>query len=227
MTTHALVLQQRELAPGAVELRFHIAGPDGAPVTEFDSVHDKRIHLIVVRHDLTGFWHVHPAELGGGTWSAHLTLPDPGRYRVFADIAPTGAEPTTISADLLVTGKSRPRPLPEPGRVSAVGAYEVELDGELEPGTHSPLTLTVRRDGQPVTDLQPYLGAYGHLVALRTGSLDYLHVHPDGQPGDGVTAAGPDIGFHAAVGAAGTYRLFLDFRHHDTVHTAQFTATTR
>src|SRR5438477_3662407 len=55
--------------------------------------------------------------------------------------------------------------------------------------------LQVAQDGY----LQPYLGAYGHLVALRDGDLAYLHVHPDGAPGDGRTAAGPDVVFHAEV----------------------------
>ncbi len=84
--------------------------------------------------------------------------------------------------------------------------------------------MTVSRNGQPVTDLQPYLAAYGHLVALRDGDLAYLHVHPDGGPGDGHTTAGPGITFYATVPAGGDYRLFLDFKHGGTVHTAAFTA---
>ncbi|MDP9870255.1 hypothetical protein J2S55_009521 [Streptosporangium brasiliense] len=79
------------------------------------------------------------------------------------------------------------------------------------------------KDGKPVTDLQPYLGAYGHLVALRTGDLAYLHVHPDGEPGDGRTAPGPEITFYAEVPSRGDYRLFLDFQHEGTVRTADFT----
>jgi hypothetical protein len=86
------------------------------------------------------------------------------------------------------------------------------------------VTLTVSRDGVPVTDLQPYLGAYGHLVALRDGDLAYLHVHPDGTPGDGRTAAGPQITFYAEVPSNGAYRLFLDFQHRGVVRTAEFTA---
>jgi hypothetical protein len=74
-----------------------------------------------------------------------------------------------------------------------------------------------------VTDLQPYLGAYGHLVALRTGDLAYLHVHPDGTPDNGMTAPGPDVTFWATAPSAGDYRLFLDFRHGDVVRTAEFT----
>jgi hypothetical protein len=86
------------------------------------------------------------------------------------------------------------------------------------------VTLRVSRDGKAVTDLQPYLGAYGHLVALRDGDLAYLHVHPDGEPGDGRTAAGPDVTFYAEVPSGGAYRLYLDFQHAGKVHTAEFTA---
>ncbi len=89
-----------------------------------------------------------------------------------------------------------------------------------------PLTLTVARDGEPVTDLQPYLAAYGHLVALRVGDLGYLHVHPEGAPGDGVTAPGPEITFMAVAPSDGVYRLYLDFLHDGVVRTAEFTVRT-
>ena len=79
------------------------------------------------------------------------------------------------------------------------------------------------RGGTPVTDLQPYLAAYGHLVALRQGDLAYLHVHPDGAPGDGRTEPGPAIVFHTTAPSDGTYRLFLDFKHGGVVRTAEFT----
>jgi hypothetical protein len=82
----------------------------------------------------------------------------------------------------------------------------------------------VRKDGEPVTDLQPYLGAYGHLVALREQDMAYLHVHPDGAPGDGSTHSGPGVTFYAEVPTTGAYRLFLDFRHDGVVRTADFTA---
>lgn len=97
------------------------------------------------------------------------------------------------------------------------------LDGQLTPGKSSELTLTVTKDGKPVTDLQPYLAAYGHLVALRSGDLAYLHVHPEGEPGDGTTNPGPDITFFATAPSAGPYRLFLDFKHNNVVRTAEFT----
>ena len=81
------------------------------------------------------------------------------------------------------------------------------------------------RDGEPVTDLEPYLGAYGHLVALRGGDLAYLHVHPEGVPGDGVTEPGPDVVFFAEVPSPDRYHLYLDFKHEGVVRTAAFTVT--
>ncbi|GAA2466355.1 hypothetical protein GCM10023100_74820 [Actinocorallia cavernae] len=81
-------------------------------------------------------------------------------------------------------------------------------------------------DGHPVGDLQPYLGAYGHLVALRAGGLAYLHVHPSGEPGDGTTKPGPEVSFTVTAPTAGRYRLFFDFQHEGKVRTAAFTVHT-
>jgi hypothetical protein len=214
------------LTPGTTEdFTFKIIGPDGAPVTAFDIEHDKRMHLIVVRRDTSDFQHVHPEMAADGTWSVPLTLAAGGSYRAFADFAPTGGEATTLGADLAAPGTFEPVQHIS-SRLAHVDGYTVELAGELVPGQGSPLTLTVSRDGVPVTDLQPYLGAYGHLVGLREGDLAYLHVHPDGTPGDGSTPAGPQIEFVAEVPSAGSYRLFLDFQHGGVVHTADFTVST-
>lgn len=206
-------------------LRLRVLGPDGAPVTDYTPTHDKDLHLILVRRDLSGFQHLHP-ELGpDGVWEVPVRVPAAGQYQVFADFQPAGRdEALTLGADLPAPGLYEPTPLPAASRAATVDGYTVTLDGDLVPGTSSPLTLTVTKDGAPVTDLQPYLSAYGHLVALREGDLAYLHVHPDGQPGDGRTNPGPRIAFHIEVPSAGSYRLFLDFQHQGVVRTAAFTA---
>ncbi|MBE1532488.1 hypothetical protein [Actinomadura algeriensis] len=205
------------------DFSFTINGPDGKPVTGFEPLHGKRLHLIVARRDLSGFQHLHPT-LAGGVWTVPLTLRDAGVYRFFTDFKPTGAERQyTLGTDVTVPGDLKPVPLPEPEQVAKVDGYEVRLAGGLVPGQSSELTLSVRKDGEPVTDLQPYLEAYGHLVALRAGDLAYLHVHPDGEPGDGETKPGPEITFFAEAPSAGAYRLYLDFKHGDEVRTAEFT----
>ncbi len=204
---------------------FAITGSDGRAVTAFDVEHDERMHLVVVRRDTTGYQHVHPRMDPDGTWTVPLALPAAGSYRAFADFTPTGGPALTLGTDLAVPGSFAPV-THEPSRTAVIDGYEVSLDGELTAGQASPLTLTVRRDGQPVTDLQPHLAAFGHLVVLREGDLQYLHVHPDGAPGDGRTAAGPQVRFVAEVPDRGDYRLFLDFRHADVVRTAEFTLAT-
>ena len=207
------------------EFSFQITGPDGRPVTGFDVEHEKRMHLIVVRRDTAGFQHVHPAMAADGTWTVPLTLTQAGSYRAFADFTPTGGAGTTLGVDLAAAGEFQPVSY-APSRVAAVDGYQVRLDGELAPGQTSKVTVTVTKDGNDVTDLQPYLGAYGHLVALRGGDLAYLHVHPDGTPGDGTTKSGPGVTFYAEVPSSGTYRLFLDFQHQGKVRTAEFTVPT-
>ncbi|MGR6963997.1 hypothetical protein ACU610_06020 [Geodermatophilus sp. URMC 61] len=210
-------------AGAATSVSFRVLGPDGRPVTAYDTAHDEDLHLIAVRRDLTGYQHVHPDLAADGTWSVPLDL-SAGSWRLFADFDPAGEDPALVlGADVAVAGDQVPQPLPEPSTTASVDGYTVTLNGRLTPGAESQLTLSVSRDGRPVTDLQPYLAAYGHLVALRDGDLAYLHVHPAGEPGDGTTQPGPDITFYATAPSAGDYRLFLDFQHGDVVRTAEFT----
>jgi hypothetical protein len=223
---YTLVAQTTTVTPGKpVDFRFTVTGPDGAPVTDYTPTHDKKLHFIVVRRDMTGFQHLHPTELGNGTWAVRLTLPTAGPYRAFADFAPHGArQAMTLGMDLSAPGAYQPRALPAPSRSASVDGYTLTLDGELRAGRSSRLTFTVSRNGTPVADLQPYLAAYGHLVVLRADDLAYLHVHPDGAPGDNRTTPGPQVTFFAEVPGPGPYRLFLDFQHQNTVRTAEFTA---
>ena len=218
---YTLALQDKVSQAGrGKEISFVIEGPDG-PVTAYDVLHEKRLHFIAVRRDFAGFQHVHPKFADNGTWTTALDL-TPGQWRVFADFKPSGGEALTLGSDLSVPGRTDPATGGQTTRTASVDGYTVELTGDLVAGEHSMLKLQVSRDGRPVTDLQPYLGAYGHLVALRGGDLAYLHVHPDGEPGDGKTDPGPEIEFGAEVPSEGEYHLYLDFKHDGVVRTAQF-----
>ena len=94
-----------------------------------------------------------------------------------------------------------------PVATTTTDGYEVELAAERSDTGEVTAELTVRRDGQPVTDLEPYLGAKGHLVAMRTGDLAYAHVHPV----DGDDEAPGAVTFDAELSSAGRYGLFFDF----------------
>jgi hypothetical protein len=214
-----LELGQTEVERGTpAELSFQILGADGAAVTDFDVEHERRMHLIVVRRDLTGFQHLHPEMSADGTWRTSLTLPEAGSYRVFADFARDGVS-QTLGADLAVDGDANYKPLPEDStKARTETGYEVELAGASSvAGEENELAFTVARNGKPV-DVQPYLGAGGHLVALREGDLAFLHVHPL----EGSSAA-EGIKFLTEFPTQGRYRLFVQFKHDGRVHTAAFT----
>ncbi|MDV6272399.1 hypothetical protein R3Q06_02690 [Rhodococcus erythropolis] len=223
---YTLELTTSEAAVGSnVPLQFRILDSAGTPLTRYTDTHDKQLHLIVVGSDLTGFQHVHPELVEYGNWYVSVDFAHPGDYRVFADFTPDGGDGITLSADVRVVGSYEPRPLPAAATATTVDGYTVSIEGAAHAGQTSKLTLSVSRDGIPVTDLRPYLAAYGHLVALSASGLAYLHFHPDGYPGDGVTPAGPAITFYANVPSAEDYRLFLDFKHGEVVRTAEFTLT--
>ena len=212
--------------PGvSTELAFAITGSDARPVTAFDVEHERAMHLVVVRRDAAGFQHLHPVLGPDGVWRVPLTLPAAGVYRAYADFVPTGGPPLVLGVDLFAPGDFAPIGFP-PSRVAQVDGYQVRLDGELVPGGSSQVFATVSLDGTAVTDLEPYLGAFGHLVVLRQGDLSFLHVHPSAVTPAPADRAGPGVAFTADVPTAGGYRLFFEFRHRDAVRTAEFTVAT-
>ena len=203
-----VVVEQPELRRGRTEpLRFRIVDEQGRTLRDFDVEHEKRMHLILARRDLTGFQHLHPSQAPDGTWSTSVRLDAAGSYRLLADFSREGA-PRTLGADLRVDGEADLRPLPAPSATAVSdGGHDVRLDA-----SGSDLRFDITRDGAPVRT-QPYLGAGGHLVALREGDLAFLHVHPTGD--------GP--AFAVEFPTPGRYRLFLQFKHAGRVHTVAFT----
>ena len=194
------------------ELAFRIVGRRGHTLRDFDVEHTKRMHFIVVRRDMTGFQHLHPTQNADGSWSVPVTLRDAGSYRVFADFSIDGRA-QTLADDLLVDGTVRSRALPAPASSANVDGMKVTLtERPSRAGAESGLGFTVTRNGKPVA-IEDYLGAKGHLVALREGDLAFLHVHPDEN----------NLKFMAEFPTAGTYRLFLQFQVDGRVHTAAFT----
>ena len=177
----------------------------------------------MVRTDGTEFRHVHPTMDGRGVWSLPWEWKTAGTYRIYADIVPAATgQNITLTRLVQAGGEFTPA---QPGPVSSaddVGGFEVALTGTLSASEQAMLKVTVTRDGKPVTTLEPYLGSYGHLVALREGDLAYLHVHPQGQEPRPGTVSGPDVEFMTEAPTPGRYLLYLDFQVEGKVHTAEF-----
>ena len=222
-------LSQIEL-PRATEakLGFRILDEEGTAVTDFEVEHAREMHLILARRDLTGFQHLHPKMNGEGTWSTPVTLREPGSYRVFADFN-HGGESLTLATDIAVDGEADYRGLPlEQTETATTSGYEVQVEGAAaNAGEETELAFSVGRNGQSV-QAEPYLGAGGHLVALREGDMAFLHVHPvEGDHGEEHAHEGDEsaeaIRFVTEFPSEGGYRLFLQFKHQGQIHTAEFT----
>ncbi len=217
---YRLVPTSPVLDPDGGRFSFQIQDQTGEPITGYEELHERQLHLIVVSRDLTEFHHVHPQLDRTGTWVIELPALRPGPYRAITDFWVTDGPRLALGVDLQVPGDNQPAVLAHPSTISRVDGYDVTLAATTGPTGEMTATLTVRRDGQAVQP-EPYLGANGHLVAIRAGDLAYAHVHPDEDadhdPED------RSVRFEANLDSAGRYGLFFDFRHNGAVHTATFT----
>ena len=213
----------RFIAGETTNFRFTVFTDDGKPVTDFARNHDRRMNLVVVRRDMSGYQHLFPIMAPDGTWSVSLRLDRPGTYRAFAEFLPGSATaPVILGVDLDVPGLVEPAPIPKISSVAKVDDYSVVGTGDLVAGSVSQLWMHVIRDDVPVTDLDTYLGNGGRLVILREGDLAYLQVRPITGPRRDTT-----IGFEVEAPSAGYYRMFMEFQHHGQVRTAEFTVLAR
>lgn len=212
---YRLVLDSATLQPSApVDFGFRVVDSSGRPLAAYDELHERPLHLIVVSRNLVDYFHLHPQMQANGHWTIELPALRPGSYRLFADFQPTGSSNLTLGADLAVPGELGAGELPSVSTESTVDGYDVVLIADPVVG-ETDVSFTVRRNGEPIRT-EPYLGASGHLVAIRSADLAYLHVHPHEE-------SSPAVTFTAEFPSAGTYRLFLDFAHDGEVHTAAFT----
>lgn len=179
----SLTTSRNPVKPGQpVELRFQVKDQNNV-LTDFDVVHEKTSHLILVSSDYTDFQHVHPTLDAKGTFLIkNVVFHKSGLYYVFMDVTPQGSAQVLKRFDLKVQGASRPLVLKEDMRDKLAGGVQVHLTtnpSPLKPGD-STLRFTLTRQGKPVTDLQPLMGAMGHVIALGPGGAPFLHIHPLG-----------------------------------------------
>ncbi|MDF2649998.1 MAG: hypothetical protein K0Q73_5803, partial [Paenibacillus sp.] len=192
------------------------------PVNDYKVNHEKLLHLIIVNHDLSFFNHIHPEFKGSGKFTINTSFPAGGEYKVFADFIPSGGSSTTLSEWVKVEGKEG-----EHAAITADSKLVKEVDGkEIELALSSTkskedVTLTFNlRDAktkQGINNLEPYLGAVGHVVILSADSEKYLHVHPLDEK-----ATGPKAEFATSFPQSGTYKIWGQFQHNGKVITVPF-----
>jgi hypothetical protein len=204
---------------------FRITRPDGEPVTQFVPEQTQLMHFYLIRADLTGFAHLHASMAADGTWTAPLPTMASGDWRAYTQFTarhPSDVTvPSVLSTPLTVPGAVSMQPIPAPSRTAAVDGYTVTLSGQPAAGQDSPLTLAFSRDGQPITDLQPYLDTYAHVTAIRAADLAFAHLHPQ-NPVNG-DHGGPTLTVDAHFPDSGDWVLFIQFQTGGVLHTAEMT----
>lgn len=222
LKTDAVWSAENATAGENTTIRIHIQDEDGKPVEQFDIEHEKLLHLIVVSKDLSFFNHIHPEYKGGGEFEIVTSFPAGGEYKLIADYVPTGGAKTTRTEWIKVEGDAEePVPLKPDRRHTKIAAgVQVTLKNDHpQAGQEFELgfELADAATQEPITDLEPYLGAVGHVVILSEDTDDYLHVHPVDED-----AQGPDAKFVTEFPSAGVYKIWGQFQRNGKLITVPF-----
>ena len=203
-----------------LQLTFRVLDPDsGKTVEKFEMVHEKLMHLFVVSENLEYFAHVHPVLESDGTFRLPIKLPYGGMYRLLADFYPAGAVPQLALTTLFVTGQAPPAKITAslaPSRTANLAATLRTDPEDLLAGLESRLTYSLT----PSEDLEPYLGAWGHMLAASSDLIDLLHVHP-------FLVRGGEIQFNLIFPRPGFYRIWTQFQRAQVVNTTVFTVAVK
>ena len=218
-------------------VRFNIFHPlTGARITDYAEVHDKRFHLFVISRDLSYFAHEHPQPAANGAWTIELTLPKPGHYTLLSDFLPIGGSPQMIATPLVTAGYTGDLtasiPKLEPDLDWAKVADEVKVELKLQrPDLYAgedidlPFHFSNAKTGEPLKDLQRYLGAFAHALVVSEDLADHIHTHPQEMlEGTEVkSGGGPDVIFDAFFPRPGRYRAWVQFQRNEKLSMVAFT----
>ena len=217
-----LTLRPRAPKPGQpVEFAFQVREPKtGAPVKRFEIVHEKLFHLFLVSQDLEFFRHDHPVLAQDSVFRWQASLPKAGMYRLLADYYPTGGTPQLTAKTIFVPGGHWQIPHLDVDRASKHAAnMEVELASD-PPAPLAGLKTMLFFRVKPADGLEPYLGAWGHMLAASDDLIDLIHTHP---VPSGPSGPGEQIQFNVIFPRARTYRIWVQFQRQGVVNTAVFT----
>ncbi|GGR45076.1 Cu+-exporting ATPase [Nocardioides luteus] len=199
-------------------LRFLVTDAEtGEPVTDLGRTHQAWMHVIVTSQDLSWFRHLHAEPTGRpGELETDVAFPAGGTYRVDTEFRRRADIADVLDRQQLTVGGTQPAAVPlEAGpRSSTVGDVTVELEGDVVADQETDLHFRFTdRGGRIVDDLQPYLGAAGHVVVMSADGATFVHGHAEGE-GLAVPGAtfGPELELHLDVPKAGLYRLWAQFR---------------
>ncbi len=199
-----------------------------ATVKAFDMAHEKYFHLLIASKDFEWFLHEHPEMAPDGTWSINVDFPAGGEYFIYGDVAPVGKGSQILINSIKVDG---PRPswkvswTPKAtGADQGITGTVSPLEGTYPVGTKATIVIKLAdKDGKPVGDTVPWLGAAGHLMIFSQDGQTVVHSHPaDGEENAKLVKEG-ELRFTGRFPKAGRYRAFVQFQRGESIHTIPFT----
>lgn len=209
-----LTATPRAIRPGqAVKLSFAVHDPwKDRPVTKFHVIHERLFHAFVVSQDLEFFRHEHPALGPDGRFHLEVVFPQPGLYRILSDFYPDGGTPQLIAKTLIVPGAVPAPPRFSDARATAHAAFSTVPERAIA-GLNTQLHFRLA----DASGLEPYLGAWGHLLIASDDLVDMIHTHPF------IADGGPELQFNAVLPRPDRhYRLWMQFQRAGQVYTERF-----
>lgn len=200
------------------ELVISITDPKSDPVERFLLSHEKLMHLILVRKDLSFFNHYHPEYKGGGTFTCEIEFPAGGEYKLFAEFYPEDGKAQLKTYEIDVEGQRVSPPPEHLSSIRSVDGLEIELQTTFSE-SEGLLRFTFKDDQtkEPFYGLQPYLGAMGHVVILSEHAAHYLHSHPLEQ-----LPSKDEVQFITNYPSTGLYKIWGQFKHDGKVTTVPY-----
>lgn len=202
----------------------------GQPETHFQVVHEEKFHLLIASEDFQWFLHEHPTMNDKGEWSIPIEFPAGGKYWIYSDVAPVGKGSQILIASIETDG---PKPTwlvnwePNLGPSIAHG-----ISGRFNlPEAGSPvgkmatftIKLTEADTGRPISDLQKWLGAWGHLMIFSQDGQTVVHSHPEESEAMDRLVKQGEIRFNGRIPKPGLYRAFAQFKRNGQIVTLPFT----
>ena len=197
-------------------LHFFVVDKDGNAIKEFDTVNEQIIHLFIARKDLGKFIHLHPKfNKITGEFVLDMSLPSDGAYRMYADVKPKNGTVAAPFTDLRIGSITPVSPIEvTKEKIQTVDGYEVTYDipDSIKAGEKIAYELKVMLGKKPAY-LEQHLGALGHSIIIKEGSLDLIHTH---------SVRNDKLQFEATFPTAGRYKIFTEFLDNAIVHTSPF-----
>lgn len=215
-----------------VRLRFEAAGPRGERIRHFEYVHERPIHLLIASADLAEFHHIHPALTPQDRYEVAHTFAHGGHYRIWADFSLPGEAPRVESFDVSVEGPASALEAPA-SLTGPADSLRVDLVPSKPMRAGEDIPISLKLTGSTAT-LEPYLGAWAHVIVISQDLRSFTHVHPleaaidrAGGPGSvhSHAVSGPppsEVDIVTSFPQPGLYKLWAQFQESGKVLTVPF-----